>query len=61
MAKAESLNKFSRRAKMAAKSGSNNKVNSVFKRTSQGGNRPKTSSMSKVQKRNHKAYRGQGR
>ena len=61
MEKVKSLNKFSRRVKMAAKSGSNNKINSVFKRTNQGGNRPKTSSMSKVQKRNHKAYRGQGR
>jgi hypothetical protein len=46
---------------MATKSGSNSKINSVFKRTNQGGGRPKTSSMSKSQKRNHKAYRGQGR
>jgi hypothetical protein len=37
------------------------KVTSVFKRTSQGGNRLKTSSMNKSQKNNHKAYRGQGR
>lgn len=33
----------------------------VVKRTSQGGKAPKTSSMSKVQKASHKAYRGQGR
>lgn len=46
---------------MAAKSGSNSKINSVFKRTNQGGGKPKTSSMSKNQKRSHKAYRGQGR
>ena len=37
------------------------KVTSVFKRTNQGGGRPKTSSMSQSQKRSHKAYRGQGR
>jgi len=33
----------------------------VHKRTSQGGKKPKLSSMSKVEKRNHKKYRGQGR
>lgn len=33
----------------------------VFKHTNQGGGRPKTSTMNKTQKRNHKAYRGQGR
>ncbi len=37
------------------------KVTSVFKRTNQGGGRPKSSSMSKGQKHSHKAYRGQGR
>ena len=46
---------------MASKSGSNSKINSVFKRTNQGGNRPKTSSMNKNQKHTFKAYRGQGR
>jgi hypothetical protein len=35
--------------------------NSVHKRTSQGGGRPKTSAMSKTQKQNYKKYRGQGR
>ena len=34
---------------------------SVVKRTSQGGNRPRTSGMNKAQKRGYKAYRGQGR
>jgi hypothetical protein len=34
---------------------------SVFKRTNQGGSRPKTSSMNKTRKRNFKAYRGQGK
>lgn len=33
----------------------------VVKRTSQGGSQPKTSSMSKTQKRTYKAYRGQGK
>ena len=33
----------------------------VVKRTSQGGKKPKLSSMNKVEKRNHKKYRGQGR
>ena len=34
---------------------------SVVKRTSQGGRKPKTSSMTKTQKSTHKKYRGQGR
>lgn len=33
----------------------------VFKKTSQGGSRPKTSTMSKTQKNIFKKYRGQGR
>jgi hypothetical protein len=33
----------------------------VVKRTSQGGKKPKTSSMTKTQKSTHKKYRGQGR
>lgn len=33
----------------------------VVKRTSQGGNSPKTASMSKSEKRSFKAYRGQGK
>lgn len=45
-----------------AKSGTGSSThNSVHKRTSQGGGRPKTSAMNKTQKRNHKKYRGQGR
>jgi hypothetical protein len=36
-------------------------VKRVFKRTSQGGSKPKTSSMNKTQKVNHKKYRGQGK
>lgn len=39
----------------------NGKHTPVFKRTSQGGNRPKTSNMNKSQKASFKAYRGQGR
>jgi hypothetical protein len=34
---------------------------SVHKRTSQGGSRPKTSTMSKTEKRTFKRNRGQGR
>jgi hypothetical protein len=34
---------------------------SVVKRTSQGGTSPKTSTMSKTQKKAYKSYRGQGR
>jgi hypothetical protein len=33
----------------------------VVKRTNQGGNPPKTSSMNKSQRRNYKTYRGQGK
>ena len=33
----------------------------VVKRTRQGGQKPKTSTMSKTQKRSYKSYRGQGR
>jgi hypothetical protein len=32
----------------------------IVKRTNQGGSKPKTSSMSKTQKRAYKSYRGQG-
>ena len=46
---------------MATPKQTKSKVTSVFKRTNQGGGRPKTSSMSQSQKRSHKAYRGQGR
>jgi len=34
---------------------------SVKKHTKQGGNRPKSASMNKSQKRNFKKYRGQGK
>ena len=40
---------------------STSKHTPVHKRTSQGGNKPKTSNMNKVQKQSFKAYRGQGR
>jgi hypothetical protein len=40
---------------------SSNERKTVVKRTSQGGSRPKTSSMSKTQKSTYKKYRGQGR
>jgi hypothetical protein len=33
----------------------------VSKRTSQGGSRPKTSTMSKTQRKSFKKYRGQGK
>ena len=48
---------------MAKPSTSSNRSNikHVVKLTSQGGRRPKTSSMSKVTKASHKAYKGQGR
>lgn len=36
-------------------------IEPTFKRTSQGGQRPKTSSMNKDKKRGFKLYRGQGR
>ena len=45
-----------------AKSVSNKeKHKSLVKRTSQGGSRPKTSSMNKTQKKSFKKYRGQGK
>jgi hypothetical protein len=37
------------------------KHKSLVKRTSQGGSKPKRSSMNKTKKRNFKSYRGQGR
>jgi hypothetical protein len=43
-----------------AGSTSPNKKTTVFKRTCQGGSRPKTSAMSKNKKRAYKRYRGQG-
>lgn len=46
---------------MAKKSATGSKHVGVVKRTSQGGNRPKTSAMNKVKKNSFKAYRGQGR
>jgi hypothetical protein len=36
-------------------------VNGIVKRTSQGGSRPKTSTMTKTQRRSFKRYRGQGK
>jgi hypothetical protein len=44
---------------MATKSGSGHKR--VYKHTSQGGGKPKTSAMNKTQKQSFKRYRGQGR
>jgi len=44
---------------MAAKN--NEKLKRVVKTTSQGGTNPKTSSMTKTEKRSYKKYRGQGR
>jgi hypothetical protein len=44
-----------------AKGTSGKTITSVVKRTSQGGNRAKTSSMTKTQKSTYKKYRGQGR
>jgi hypothetical protein len=44
-----------------AKSAKGSTHNAVFKRTSQGGTRPKTSAMNKTKKQSFKAYRGQGR
>lgn len=44
-----------------AKAKEQSKHNKVEKRTSQGGNIPKTSSMNKHQKRSFKPYRGQGK
>lgn len=40
---------------------SNDSHKQVSKRTSQGGSKPKTSALNKVQKISHKSYRGQGR
>lgn len=37
------------------------RIEPTYKRTSQGGLKPKTSSMNKVLKRSFKQYRGQGR
>jgi hypothetical protein len=37
------------------------KKQTVIKRTSQGGVKPKTSAMNKSQKRSYKRYRGQGK
>lgn len=39
----------------------NSERKKVVKRTSQGGSRPKTSSMNKDEKRSFKKYRGQGK
>jgi hypothetical protein len=44
-----------------AKLNADSRTKAVKKSTSQGGTSPKTSSMSKSQKRSYKAYRGQGK
>lgn len=44
-----------------AKATTANKHTPLHKRTSQGGKKVKTSTMSKTKRRNHKGYRGQGR
>jgi len=44
-----------------AKGTSNSKIKHVVKLTSQGGRRPKTSTMNKSKRSNFKAYRGQGK
>lgn len=44
-----------------AKGATSSKIKTIVKRTNQGGNRPKTSSMSKTQKQTYKQYRGQGK
>ena len=44
-----------------AKNSTSKNHSPVVKRTCQGGKAPKTSSMNKVHKASHKAYRGQGR
>jgi hypothetical protein len=44
-----------------AKSTSGKSHTQVVKRTSQGGSKVKTSSMTKTEKKSHKKYRGQGR
>jgi hypothetical protein len=46
---------------MAKANTSGKSHNSVSKRTSQGGRKPKTSAMNKTEKRIFKKYRGQGR
>ena len=46
---------------MAAKNGAGSKITRVHKRTCQGGNRAKTSSMNKASRSGNKQYRGQGR
>jgi hypothetical protein len=45
---------------MAKNSEGLGKKQTVIKRTSQGGQRPKTSAMNKSKKRSFKLYRGQG-
>lgn len=40
---------------------SNSDKTKVYKRTCQGGSKPKTSSMNKTQKNSFKKYRGQGK
>ena len=45
---------------MAKPTGKKQEHKTVVKLTSQGGSRPKTSTMTKTEKRSHKAYRGQG-
>ena len=44
-----------------AKGSATSERKKVVKRSAQGGNRPKTSSMNKTLKRSFKAYRGQGK
>ena len=44
-----------------SKGNAGSKIKAVVKLTNQGGRRPKTSSMCKVQKRSYKACRGEGR
>lgn len=44
-----------------AKGNAGSNIKAVVKLTKQGGRRPKTSAMNKVQKQTHKPYRGQGR
>lgn len=46
---------------MAKSIDSLSKKQTVIKRTSQGGQKPKTSAMNKNQKRSFKHYRGQGK
>lgn len=44
-----------------SKTKENSNKKTIYKRTSQGGSVPKTSSMNKHQRRGYKAYRGQGK